>query len=80
MNAETTGWIGAALPRKEDGALLSGNARFIDDMEPVAGIRHVAILRSPYPHARVARVDVSRAAALPGVVGAVTGADIAALH
>ena len=40
-------WVGAPVPRKEDEALLTGHARFIDDMEPVPGIRHVAMLRSP---------------------------------
>lgn len=75
---ETTGrWIGARYPRKEDAALLTGNARFIDDMEPVAGIRHAAILRSDHAHARIVSIDTSKAAALPGVHGVVTGADIA---
>jgi 2-furoyl-CoA dehydrogenase large subunit len=72
-------WIGAAFPRKEDAALLTGNARFVDDMEPVPGIRHVAMLRSPHPHARIKRIDVARAKVHPGVFGVVTGADIAAL-
>ena len=72
-------WVGAALPRKEDRPLLTGRGRFIDDLEPVAGLRHAAILRSPHPHARIRSIDVSRAAALPGVVGVVTGAEIAAV-
>ncbi|MEX2455112.1 MAG: xanthine dehydrogenase family protein molybdopterin-binding subunit, partial [Rhodospirillaceae bacterium] len=71
-------WTGTPYPRKEDAALLTGNARFIDDMEPVAGIRHVAILRSSHAHARIVSIDVSKAAALPGVHGIVTGADVAA--
>jgi 2-furoyl-CoA dehydrogenase large subunit len=72
-------WVGAAIPRFEDAALLSGNARFIDDLEPVAGIRHAAILRSSHPHARIKSIDVARALEVPGVVGIVTGADIAKL-
>ena len=72
-------WIGAALPRKEDAALLTGAARFIDDMEPVPGIRHVALLRSPYAHARIVNIHTSAAEALTGVVGVVTGAQIAEL-
>ena len=70
-------WVGGRYPRKEDAALLTGNARFIDDMEPVAGIRHVAILRSSHAHARIVSIDVSKAVALPGVRGIVTGADVA---
>ncbi len=71
-------WVGTAVPRKEDEALLTGRARFIDDMEPVPGLRHAALLRSPHPHAEIRAIDVSRAAACPGVYGVLTGADIAA--
>ena len=71
-------WVGAAVPRKEDEALLTGRARFIDDMEPVPGIRHAALLRSPHPHAEIRAIDTARAAAHPGVFGVLTGADIAA--
>lgn len=45
-------------------------------MEPVAGIRHAAILRSPHAHAQLIRVDTREAELLDGVVGVVTGADI----
>ena len=71
-------WVGTAVPRKEDEALLTGRARFIDDMEPVPGLRHAALLRSPHAHAGIGAIDVSRAAAHPGVHGVLTGADIAA--
>jgi 2-furoyl-CoA dehydrogenase large subunit len=70
-------WVGRALPRKEDPALLSGRARFIDDLAPVPGLRHAAILRSPHPHARIRAIDAARALALPGVTGVVTGAELA---
>jgi len=70
-------WIGSRYPRKEDAALLTGNARFIDDMEPVAGIQHAAILRSDRPHARIISIDTTKAEALLGVRGVVTGANIA---
>ena len=72
-----TGWVGKSVPRREDGALLTGRARFIDDLEPVAGLRHAAILRSPHPHARIRSIDTSAAEKLPGVYGVVTGAQIA---
>src|SRR5215813_3715143 len=54
-------WVGRALPRKEDQALLSGRARFIDDLAPVPGLKHAAILRSPHPHARIRTIDAARA-------------------
>ncbi|MDE0384802.1 MAG: xanthine dehydrogenase family protein molybdopterin-binding subunit [Defluviicoccus sp.] len=72
------GWVGAPVPRKEDEALLTGHARFIDDMEPVPDIRHAALLRSPHAHAEIRSVDVARAAAHSGVHGVLTGAHIAA--
>ncbi len=72
-----TGWVGKAVPRKEDAPLLTGRGRFIDDLEPVAGLRHAAILRSPHPHARIRAIDASAAEKLPGVIAVVTGAQIA---
>jgi hypothetical protein len=43
-----TRWIGQPIPRKEDAALLSGRARFIDDLAPVPGLRHAALpIRMP---------------------------------
>src|SRR4029453_9163821 len=69
--------VGAPLPRKEDEALLTGRARFIDDVSPLPGLRFAAILRSPHPHARIVRIDASRARSLSGVVDVVTGSDLA---
>ncbi len=74
-----TAWVGKAVPRKEDAPLLAGRGRFMDDMEPVAGLRHAAILRSPHPHARIRAIDTTRAEKLAGVIGVVTGAQIAAV-
>lgn len=70
-------WVGAAVPRKEDEALLTGRARFIDDLAPLPGLTFAAILRSPHAHARILGIDVRRALALPGVRGVVTGREIA---
>lgn len=76
MAENSDNWVGKAVPRLEDEALLSGNARFIDDLSPVPGIRHAAILRSPYPHAIIRNIDASAAREMPGVVGVVTGREI----
>jgi 2-furoyl-CoA dehydrogenase large subunit len=72
-------WVGRALPRLEDEALLRGEGRFIDDLDPVANARHAAVVRSPFAHARITRLDPAAALALPGVVGVLTGADVAEL-
>jgi 2-furoyl-CoA dehydrogenase large subunit len=72
-------WVGQPLPRLEDEALLRGEGRFMDDLDPVAHARHAAVLRSPFAHARITRLDPSAALELPGVVGVLTGADVAEL-
>ena len=72
-------WIGRALPRLEDDALLRGEGKFMDDIDPVPHAGHAAILRSAFAHARITRVDPSAALELPGVLGVLTGADVAAM-
>jgi carbon-monoxide dehydrogenase large subunit len=70
-------WIGKPLRRLEDQRLLTGQGRFTDDVRP-EGALHVAFLRSPHAHARIAKLDTSAARAAPGVVAIYTGADVAA--
>ena len=68
--------IGQRLLRKEDPALLTGEAKFTNDLN-VPGALHLALVRSPYAHARITSIDTAAAAALPGVVAVYTGADLA---
>ncbi|HXO90364.1 MAG TPA: xanthine dehydrogenase family protein molybdopterin-binding subunit [Stellaceae bacterium] len=68
------GAIGQPLRRKEDQRLLTGKGRFTDDFN-MAGQAYAVMVRSPYPHARILRVDGTRAQALPGVLGVFSGAD-----
>ena len=67
-------WIGKDIPRLEDPKLLAGRATYTDDVK-LPGMLHTAVLRSPHPHARIARIDTSRARALPGVFAVATGED-----
>ncbi len=76
---EPSSWVGQAVPRIEDEVLLRGEGRFLDDLDPVPNARHAAILRSQVAHARIARLDISQALELPGVVGILTGEDVARL-
>ena len=69
--------IGASVPRREDAALLTGHGRFIDDID-LPGQLHAGFVRSPHAHARIDRIDVGAAEAMPGVVIVLTGADLAA--
>src|SRR4029453_10108780 len=60
--------LGNAGRRLEDPTLLTGGGKYVDDLvEP--NMAHVAFVRSPIAHAKVASVDVSEAAAMPGVAG-----------
>jgi len=79
VNLPLHGWVGRSPARREDPALLTGNARFIDALDPFPGTRHAAILRSPHAHARIMAIDTSHAERLPGVVCILTGTDVAAM-
>ncbi|MEV8562175.1 molybdopterin cofactor-binding domain-containing protein [Streptomyces sp. NPDC051917] len=68
--------VGRRRLRKEDARLITGQTNWTDNIQ-VAGLLHLAILRSPMAHARLTRVDVSPALERPGVVAAFTGADLA---
>ena len=67
--------LGTRMLRKEDPALLTGEAKYTADMA-VPGALHMAVLRSPYAHATIDGVDVSGALDVPGVVAAYSGADL----
>jgi carbon-monoxide dehydrogenase large subunit len=67
--------VGSPMKRREDPALLTGEARYTNDLN-IPGALHLAVLRSPYAHARITSVDVSGALAQPGVVAAYSGADL----
>jgi len=67
--------VGEAVLRKEDARLLSGQGRYVENLQPV-GTVHVYVVRSPYAQARISRVDVSKALAADGVVAAFAGADL----
>jgi 2-furoyl-CoA dehydrogenase large subunit len=72
-------WVGQPLPRLEDEALLRGEGRYLDDLDPVPGSCQAAVLRSQLGHARITRLDPGPALELPGVIGVLTGADVAAM-
>ena len=71
--------VGSSAPRVDGAAKVSGIAQYTADLE-LPGLLHAKVLRSPHPHARLLKVDVSRAAALPGVVAVVTRDDLEGLN
>jgi aerobic carbon-monoxide dehydrogenase large subunit len=72
-----TSEIGKPRARKEDARLVTGQTNWTDNIQ-LPGMVHVAYLRSPMAHARIASVDVSAARGAPGVIAAFSGADFAA--
>ena len=71
----STRTFGEPIKRNEDRRLLTGQALFIDDVE-LPGMLHAAFLRSQVAHARIRKIDVSRALQRPGVVAAYVAGDL----
>ena len=70
-------YVGRSVVRPQTARLVAGRGTYTDDVA-VARLLHVAFVRSPHAHARIAAIDTTAAAALPGVVAVVTGRDLAA--
>jgi len=69
-------WIGRSIRRREDPRFLRGQARFVGDIV-LPSMLHMVVVRSPFAHAVVRRVDMDTARRAPGVVAVMTGADLA---
>ena len=67
--------LGHAVPRREDPRLITGAGRYVDDLQQDQCL-HLAFVRSALAHATIREVDVSAAAAAPGVVAVFTAADL----
>jgi carbon-monoxide dehydrogenase large subunit len=72
----TEPYIGASVARKEDAKLLTGQTNWVDNLT-LPGMLWVSIVRSPFAHARIKGVDVSKALEAEGVVAAFSGAELA---
>src|SRR6266852_6357647 len=68
-------YIGRSLLRREDRRLLMGQGQFVADLV-LPRMLHAVLVRSPVAHARIRAVDLTRAAAAPGVMAALNGADL----
>src|SRR5215470_2879517 len=71
-------YVGQSMKRFEDPRLVTGKGSFVGDLT-LPDTLHAAVLRSQHAHARLRRVDVAAARAVPGVVEILTGADIAGM-
>lgn len=75
VRAVTTPQVGRSMARKDAAVKLRGEAQYVGDLV-VPRMLHGKVLRSPYPHATIVSIDTSAAAAMPGVVAILTGADL----
>ena len=74
LAAAPTRMVGQPIKRREDPRLITGAGSFLDDVR-LPGMTHAVLVRSPYAHARIKRIDTSPAKGMPGVVGVFTGDD-----
>ncbi|HEX9035505.1 MAG TPA: molybdopterin cofactor-binding domain-containing protein [Ktedonobacterales bacterium] len=70
-----TRMFGASVKRREDPRLITGEGAYTDDFK-LPGMLQMTMLRSPHAHARITRLDTSKAKAHPGVVAVFTAADL----
>jgi len=71
--------IGLSMKRKEDPRFIQGRGRYLDDIV-IPHTLHLALVHSPYPHARIVKIDKTAALAMPGVKAVITGEDLVAAN
>ena len=69
--------MGHRMKRKEDPRFIQGKGNYVDDVK-LPGMLYMDIVRSPYAHARILKIDSSEALAMDGVVAVITGEDLKA--
>jgi CO/xanthine dehydrogenase Mo-binding subunit len=67
--------VGLSIPRPDGPEKVTGRVQYVADIKP-RGMLHAKLLRSPHAHARIVRIDTSRAKALPGVRAVITAKDM----
>ncbi|HVA87186.1 MAG TPA: molybdopterin cofactor-binding domain-containing protein, partial [Candidatus Saccharimonadales bacterium] len=71
--------LGAPIKRREDPRFITGKGNYLDDIR-LPGMAYVAVLRSPYAHAKIDSIDATAARAMPGVLGVFTGRDFESVN
>src|SRR5256886_4797074 len=74
-SAEISG-MGHSMKRKEDPRFIRGQGNYVDDVT-LPGMLHLDIVRSPFAHAKIKKIDTARALKVPGVVAVITGETLA---
>src|SRR6516165_2859167 len=73
--AEKLQGLGCKRRRVEDARFIQGKGNYVDDLK-LPGMLYGDFARSPYGHARIKKIDASKAKALPGVLAVLTAADL----
>ena len=66
--------FGSGIKRREDPRLITGQAKYTDDLS-LPGMAHLAVVRSPYAHAKIKSLNTKKAENMPGVLGVYARAD-----
>ncbi|HXY31365.1 MAG TPA: aerobic carbon-monoxide dehydrogenase large subunit [Gemmatimonadaceae bacterium] len=69
------GGMGHSIKRKEDPRFIRGKGTYVDDVV-LPGMLYLDIVRSPFAHAKIKKIDSSKALAIPGVLAVITGKDL----
>jgi len=77
VEQKESSWLGRSIKRKEDDRFLQGRGNYVDDVK-LPDMLHMAILRSPFAHARIRSIETSEANAAPGVEAVDTAAGLVA--
>ncbi|HTO88304.1 MAG TPA: aerobic carbon-monoxide dehydrogenase large subunit [Thermoanaerobaculia bacterium] len=75
LTTPEVGGMGHSIKRKEDPRFLRGKGNYVDDIQ-LPGMLHMDIVRSPYAHAKIKKIDSTKALQTPGVLAVITGATL----
>src|SRR5215471_653348 len=68
--------MGHSMKRKEDPRFIRGQGRYVDDFK-LPGMLYMDIVRSPHAHAKIKKIDTSKALKIPGVLAVIDGPTLA---
>jgi aerobic carbon-monoxide dehydrogenase large subunit len=74
LKPSSKNWVGQRVKRREDATIIRGRAQYVDDIQ-LPGTVHCKILRSPYAHARIKKINIERAKHAEGVLYVLSGAE-----
>src|SRR2546422_810413 len=77
--ATDTRLFGKSIKRREDPRFITGRGNYTDDLK-LPGMTYAAFVRSPHAHAKIRKIDVTKAKAHPGVVAIFTGKDMTGVN